>query len=42
MNDAFYDSLRGKYDVRYEGEFGKLLAQSQAQVSAPATPAAKP
>ena len=42
VNDAFYDSLRGKYDVRYEGEFGKLLAQSQARVSAPATPAAKP
>jgi len=37
VNDAFYDSLRGKYDVRYEGELGKLLAP------APATaPAARP
>jgi hypothetical protein len=40
VNDAFYDSLREKYDVRYEGELGKLIAQSQ--VSAPATPAARP
>jgi hypothetical protein len=44
VNDAFYDSLRSKYDVRYEGELGKLLAQAPApaQTSPPATPAARP
>ena len=26
VNDAFYDSLRRKYDVRYEGEIGKPRA----------------
>ncbi len=40
VNDAFYDSLRGKYEVRYEGELGKLLAQAPA--TAPPAPAAKP
>jgi hypothetical protein len=40
VNDAFYDSLRRKYDVRYEGEIGKLIALSP--VSVPATPAAGP
>jgi len=42
VNDAFYDSLRRKYDVRYEGELGKLIAQAPAPASAPATPAARP
>jgi len=39
VNDAFYQSLRSKYEVRYDGELGKLLAQAPA---APAAPAARP
>jgi hypothetical protein len=42
VNEAFYDSLRGKYDVRYEGELGKLLEQAPAPTSAPAASAARP
>jgi hypothetical protein len=40
VNDAFYQSLRSKYEVRYDGELGKLLAQ--APVAATDAPAAKP
>lgn len=29
LSNAFYSSLRSKYDVRYEGEVGKLLQQSR-------------
>ncbi len=29
IGDAFYSSLRSKYDVRYEGEIGQLLQQAQ-------------
>ena len=40
VNDAFYQSLRSKYEVRYDGELGKLLAQ--VPVAATGAPAAKP
>jgi hypothetical protein len=29
IGDAFYSSLRSKYDVRYEGEIGQLLQQAE-------------
>ncbi len=32
--DAFYSSLRSKYDVRYEGEIGRLLQQAQPTAEA--------
>ena len=32
--DSFYSSLRSKYDVRYEGELGRLLQQAQPTAEA--------
>ncbi len=32
--DSFYSSLRSKYDVRYEGEIGRLLQQAQPTAEA--------
>lgn len=32
--DSFYSSLRSKYDVRYEGELGRLLQQAQPAAEA--------
>jgi hypothetical protein len=34
--DTFYSSLRSKYEVRYEGEFGQLLQQAQPAANAAA------
>jgi hypothetical protein len=34
LGDAFYASLRSKYDVRYEGEIGRLLQQAQQAADA--------
>jgi hypothetical protein len=40
VNDSFYASLRSKYEVRYDGELGKLL--TQAPVPAPSKAVAQP
>jgi hypothetical protein len=34
LGDAFYLSLRSRYDVRYEGEIGQLLQQAQQAANA--------
>jgi len=34
LGDAFYSSLRSRYEVRYEGEIGQLLQQAQQAASA--------